>query len=400
MLKRIASGIKRRIDPTDKGRVKRLMNHPPAVKPDSIVFVSSADYTGNPKALFLYMIEHGYNEKYKITWLFEHKENMFDFGLPNVDTALIWNKHGERTPAAQKAIMSARYIFYSHNVNWARKYGEDQTFVNLWHGCGYKDNVKTDKKKIYYDYVIVTGHKYIEVFKEHLKDPDGNIVPLGYPRNEFFTSNRSSAAKELEELKAKASATKAVIWMPTYRKSVLSRLDSDTNMGDTGLPVLYEEKDLREFDEHCKKRGVLLVLKQHSLQSNYSVSLDPYSNIVFMDEQYLKDKDIELYELMGRTDALLTDYSSTAIDYILLDKPIGYTVDDFDEYQEARGWCLDNVKEYMAGHHIANMEELKQFIDDVSDGLDPHKEWRNRIRPELQTYEDGFSKRILDYFGI
>ena len=167
-IKRAVSAVWRRIDPTNKGRIKRIMKNPPAVQPDRIVFVSSDDYTGNPKALFLYMIEHGYNEKYKMTWLFERKENMFDFGLPNVSTALIWDKHGIRTPAAQKAAMSAKYIFYSHNVNWVRKYSPEQTFVDLWHGCGYKGNMASDKKKIYYDYVIVTGKKYIEVFKDHL----------------------------------------------------------------------------------------------------------------------------------------------------------------------------------------------------------------------------------------
>ena len=100
--KRVVKKIWRSIDPRDKGKVRRLMDCPPEVEDNHIVFVSCPDYAGNPKALFLYMIDHGYNERYKITWLFEYEENMFDFGIPNVDTALIWNKKGERTPAAQK----------------------------------------------------------------------------------------------------------------------------------------------------------------------------------------------------------------------------------------------------------------------------------------------------------
>ena len=399
-IKRAVSAVWRRIDPTNKGRIKRIMKNPPAVQPDRIVFVSSDDYTGNPKALFLYMIEHGYNEKYKMTWLFERKENMFDFGLPNVSTALIWDKHGIRTPAAQKAAMSAKYIFYSHNVNWVRKYSPEQTFVDLWHGCGYKGNMASDKKKIYYDYVMVTGKKYIEVFKDHLKDPDGNILDLGYPRNEFFTSSRSNAAAVLEKMKQEAGADKVIFWLPTYRKSTVARLDSDTAMGETGLPILYNNEDIERFNDYCRSKGVLIILKQHILQSNYSISGNKYCNILSINDHYLKEEDADLYEMLAHSDALLTDYSSVAIDYMLLDKPIGYTLDDYDKYEDARGWCLDNVKNYMAGHHIYSFDGLKDFITDISEGKDLYRDHRNEIIDEVHTYRDGFSKRILDYFGI
>ncbi len=400
IVRRIASGIRRRLDYSNHGKVMRIMKNPPQVRPDSIVFVSSDDYTGNPKALFLYMIEHGYNEKYKIIWLFEHRENMIDFNIPNVRSVLLWGDDGERTYEAQKAAMSARYIFYSHNVNWVRKYSKDQTFVNLWHGCGYKGNVATDKKKIYYDYVIVTGSKYIDVFKEHLKDPDGNILDLGYPRNESFTMNRSRAREVLKEMKEKAGADKAVIWLPTYRKSTLARLDADTAMGETGLPVLYDEDDLREMNEWCRDKKVLLVLKQHILQSSYSVGERDLSNIVFINDHILKEQDADLYEMMADTDALLTDYSSAAIDYMLLDKPIGYTLDDFDRYEDARGWCLDNVKDYMPGHHIYDKADLRSFISDIASGADPYRDRREEVTSEVHTYRNGYSKRILDYFGI
>ena len=397
---RIASGAKRRLDPTDKGRVKRIMKNPPAVRQDSIVFTSSDDYTGNPKALFLYMIDHGYNRKYKITWLFEKKENFFNFDIPNVSSVLIWNKRGERTPAAQKAIMSARYIFYSHNVNWCRKYSEEQDFINLWHGCGYKADMKSDKKKIYYDHLIVTGSKYIDIFRKVLKNPDGNILDLGYPRNESLFSCRSQAGKVIDSMKRNSGADKAIIWMPTYRTSRLARLNTDTGLGETGLPLLNDDKDIAELDKLCHEKGVLSIRKQHFLAADFKPGRNDYKNIVFVDEQFLREREADLYELMGHTDALLTDYSSVAIDYMLLDKPIGYSLDDFDRYEDARGWSFDNVKEYMPGHHIYSKEDLAAFISDISEGKDLCRDRRTEILKEVQTYRDGFSKRILDYFGI
>lgn len=397
---RIISGIRRRLDFSDKARVKRIIKNPPAVRPDTIVFASSPDYSGNPKALFQYMMENGYGEKYKFIWLFERKENMFDFGLPNVSTACIWNKKGEKSPAAQKAILKGRYVFYSHNVNWCKLFRPEQTFIDLWHGCGYKGKPDTEKRKLYYDYMMVTGRKYIDITRGYLKDPDGVMLDLGYPRNESLFTKRSHAAEFLEDMKKAAGADKAVIWMPTFRKSRLPRLDTGIEQGSTGLPVLYEEKDIQEFDEWCRKEKVLVILKQHDLAAGYDYAAKDYTNLLLINDKYLMKHDADLYEMLGCSDALLTDYSSVATDYLLTDKPLGYTLDDYDEYEARRGFSFDNVKDFMPGHHIYTTEDMKAFISDIAAGKDPHSEWRARVTSEAHTYRDGFSKRILDYFNI
>jgi CDP-glycerol glycerophosphotransferase (TagB/SpsB family) len=85
---------------------------------------------------------------------------------------------------------------------------------------------------------------------------------------------------------------------------------------------------------------------------------------------------------------------------MLVDKPLGYTLDDFDRYEDARGWSFDNVKEYMPGHHIYTQDDLHRFVRDISAGSDPYRHRRAEIIDDVQTYRDGFSKRILEYFGI
>ena len=402
-LHRIAAGVRRRLDFSDAARIKRIMKDPPRVKDNNIVFVSSDDYSGNPKALFLYMIEHGYNKKYRMTWLFEKRENFFEFNIPNVRSVCMWADNVEteqRTYASYKAVMSARYIFYSHNVNWVKLFRPEQTFIDLWHGCGYKGDLRSDRRRIYYDYLIVTGRKYIDIFRDVLKDPDGNILDLGYPRNEMLFSTRSQARPLMDELMKNAGADKAVIWMPTYRKSKVARLDTDTGLGETGLPVVSAVDSLRALDNACREQAVLLVIKQHLLQADWSARPDDLTNIVFIDDALLRERQSDLYEFIGQADALLTDYSSVAIDYMLLDRPIGYTLDDFDRYEDARGWSFDNVKEYMPGHHIYTEEDLHKFVEDIAEDRDPYKDKRAEILDDVQSYRGGFSERILDYFGI
>ncbi len=49
---------------------------------------------------------------------------------------------------------------------------------------------------------------------------------------------------------------------------------------------------------------------------------------------------LQLYEFIHCADALVSDYSSVAIDYLLLDRPLGFTLDDYKEYTQSRGWVL------------------------------------------------------------
>ena len=101
------------------------------------------------------------------------------------------------------------------------------------------------------------------------------------------------------------------------------------------------------------------------------------------------------------TDVLITDYSSISTDYVLLNKPIIYTLDDYEEYKNSRGFSIDDPKQYFVGYHVHNKEELFVAIGDCADGLDIYLNERNKMLPQMHTHVDGnASKRILDHLGI
>lgn len=397
---RAVRSLKRRLGLTDRERIKKLLADPPAVEVDRIVFTSSEDYSGNPKALYLYMKEEGLLEKYRVTWLFERRENCFDFPEENVESLCMFNEEGKRSWKAQQAVMRARFVFYSHNVNWVKNFRKEQTFVDLWHGCGYKGALKSDATRVFYDYLMVTGERYIDIFRDVMDDPDGNILDLGYPRNDMFRTRRSGAAAYLASLKERTGAEKALLWMPTFRQSTVKRLDTDIALSSSGIPLLYGEEQLRQINDCCRAKGVLLIVKKHHLQVTYDLPGEGIDHVLFLDGNDLRKGNADLYELLAQTDGMITDYSSAAIDYMLLDKPLGYTLDDFDQYEDARGWSFDNVKDYMPGHHMYTMEDLLAFVGDVAEGRDPYAADRARILPQMHTYTDGFSRRIAEYFGL
>ena len=106
-------------------------------------------------------------------------------------------------------------------------------------------------------------------------------------------------------------------------------------------------------------------------------------------------------EFSPKSDALISDYSSVAIDYLLLDKPIVYTLDDYAGYEKSRGFWIPNTIDYMKGYHVYNKNELEESILEISHGIDKYAEERRKLMNEYHTYKDGrASERILKLIGI
>jgi CDP-glycerol glycerophosphotransferase (TagB/SpsB family) len=115
--------------------------------------------------------------------------------------------------------------------------------------------------------------------------------------------------------------------------------------------------------------------------------------------ELLRKGGINLYQLIAETDALITDYSSVAFDYLLLDRPIGYTLDDFDEYTP--GFVVENPLDYMPGKKIWSTEDFLEFMSDMANGNDIFADQREKLRNYIHTYQDNRnSARLLDILDL
>ena len=114
----------------------------------------------------------------------------------------------------------------------------------------------------------------------------------------------------------------------------------------------------------------------------------------------MEKKQIKLYELIGISDGLLSDYSSVAVDYLLLDRPLGYVLADYNIYKEKRGFVFEDPLEYMPGEHIYNVQQFEQFVLDVKNGKDDYENQRKAILAKTHNVTDNYCKRVLDYFKI
>ena len=84
-----------------------------------------------------------------------------------------------------------------------------------------------------------------------------------------------------------------------------------------------------------------------------------------------------------------------------MDKPIIFTLDDYEEYDKSRGFIIDNAKDYMPGYHVYNYEDLTNALTDIKNNKDYYKQDRLKIVQLYHKYNDGNSSaRILHFLKI
>ena len=366
-----------------------------------IVFLSKPDYSDNSYYLYRYLRERKTDDEYEYVWLDSSKEN-----LPENDARTKFCKrvspwHGGLSKEALKAVLTSGTVFFTHDSPFHKlKIREGQTVVNLWHGCGYKMIKSTNEweKQNPFDYGLVPGKVFVETKSVFWACRKEKILTIGYPRYDEFKKVSDSTKKMLSDLKG--SASKLILWMPTYRKTEISRFAVSKMQSVFELPVLTSEEDVKKLDRYCSDGNVVLCVKRHHYQVRYRCEELSLKSIRFIDDSDFRKYDASLYGLLALADGLVTDYSSVAIDYMLVDRPMGFTLDDFNEYRETQGFVFDDPLEYMPGDHIYKYEDLTGFIDEIIEGKDIHREDRLKIMDEVHDPCDDYCGRICERFGL
>lgn len=360
------------------------------------------DFTDNPKALFEYLIENGYNEKYQIIWAVSEKKKFANRYEKNVIFVTAENKYGFTSARAYYYGNTAEYFCYTNHTAELNEYHcSGQTVINLWHGCGYK-GVVHDKKQIpedkmlaAFDYALVPGPVFVETKSRYWKCGKEKILPLGYPRYDWMLKASGQRRQILEGLFGwQDRGEKVVLWMPTFRQSMLEGYAENNINLPFELPALKNQEEFLELNQYCAQKRIRIIVKKHPLQTGWKMRGN-FENIRYISDEMLEQRDIPLYTLIGICDGLLSDYSSVAVDYLLLNRPIGYILADYEEYAKTRGFIFENPLDYMPGEKIYGFADLKKFLGDIDDGKDEWKEARKKILTKFHNRADCYCERIV-----
>ena len=364
------------------------------IDPKKVLFESTPAFSDNSWELFKYLRDES-GEQLHFVWLFTPKDH-----LQKVEDAKIVSRESffsakHTSFSALKEIATSKFVFFTH-VSPVEEFQprEGQIVVNLWHGCGIKsvgnngnDKVKTGP----FDVALVPGKVFIKTKAQFWKCDERKIMSVGYPRFDSLLQDDEKTGQWVNELK---KGRKLVVWMPTFRTTIKHDFPEDEIRYEYDLPLLKNSEQMEELDRFCIDHRVLLCIKRHRLQLTYAAETRKFTNIFFLSQDYFSNRQINLYAFLHYTDALVSDYSSVAIDYLLLDKPIAYSLDDFEEYNRTRGFVVDNPKAFMPGHHLYNYEDLLLFLKEVADDKDPYRQLRKDLMPLVHNPCGNYSERV------
>lgn len=372
--------------------------------PHASAYIKGLDFSDNARVLFEYMIKNHYNEKYKLVWAVKNP-NEFKKYEKNRNVIFIsfeWavSKDKKKRDLYYKCLCLSKYIFMTDAYGFCRNARKDQVRIQLWHGCGFKTRTNFVPCEKRYEYNIVISEKYKEIHKEIYGLRDDQVLITGYPKEDLLFY---PASKEKLRQLGIPENKKYIFWLPTFRTVTeqLTILNEQTFDTDTGLPIVYEMQELEKINHLLCENDMILVIKLHPFQKKNSVKCGDMSNIVLLENEQLIEYDVQVNELLGWAEALISDYSSAAIDYLILNRPIAFTLDDVEEYQSSRGFVFDNIREWLPGKELFSVEDFIDFINEVGQGIDSMHEKRVKIRKILHKYNDAnSSKRVLDFIGI
>lgn len=370
--------------------IKRILDLVSNLFPISniIIFESDPELADNTYYVFYELLKRHANEKNKLVWVCHSKEstkklNNFFQGEKN-----IFCVH----------IQSYMYKFYYSKKAKAfivcnlfpKKQKKEQYYCNLAHGCALKNAVGYSLPENCKDSDVMTISNYMAPFDAFNLSHDVNYMrPLGYARNDDLFVN-----VDLKSVFLDHSFEKMIYWLPTYRQyHGESSVHSDISM-----PILYSRKEATILNECARKNDVLIVVKVHPSQDLEKIEEYNLSNVLFIKNDYFLDKDFTNYQLLGNSDAMLSDYSSVYYDYLLCDKPIGLCWDDFEEYNKREGFTMNPEFILKGGEKIYNINDLCDFVESVANGEDNLRNERNEIKNLVHDHFDNKStERIVDY---
>ncbi|MGH7954000.1 MAG: CDP-glycerol glycerophosphotransferase family protein, partial [Limisphaerales bacterium] len=190
---------------------------------------------------------------------------------------------------------------------------------------------------------------------------------------------------------------KKIAWLPTYRNSVRGDIlrDGKDSGNIFGMPGISTEA----LNEFLKQQNAFAYIKPHPMAPfEKAVEL---SNLAIVDDQWLRDHGVTLYEILGQMDVLVTDISSIVVGYLILDRPVIHSFPDLSEYESSRGFSINPVTDYLVGPVATNAGELLDCLARVLQGDDSHAEQRKKMRKLFHKNPDGHStNRLLKHLEL
>jgi CDP-glycerol glycerophosphotransferase (TagB/SpsB family) len=230
------------------------------------------------------------------------------------------------------------------------------------------------------DLIVAPGEWAKARFVTAFGCPPSRIQVLGMPRFDVLLGGPAFTRVAGADYRATLGVGREqylVVWLPTWREA-----------GDAGwLPSL----DQGQMDRASARADVVILVKPH-----------PFSDLALYRERIvdsprvrlLTESDTDVNALLREADALVTDYSSAAFDYAILDRPIYFLTPDLEAFTAAHA-LYEPIGALSGGHEHRTWDSLVDVIgrDQDEEGVAAARRIRQLSRTRAGP---GSSQRIVE----
>lgn len=339
---------------------------------------SNPDLADNTFEVFRYIIANDLFSDYNIVWLVNNPEQYDEKMFPDRVSFRRIHPVSRKEKIEKYIICNRARIIIDCNRHYPRyKTSRRQLNVYLDHGMPLKDMTKYNHPlDLSCDIAISQSEFFVSYMKQQYGLNGNQIIVAGVPRDDQLYREHNSLFTAFPEYR---KFDKIVAWVPTFRKMANGgRLDCNAKQ-PYGMPVFQNIDDIELVNKTLKETNTLLIIKPHPAQDLSFLNRINSSNIVVLYNDEMLSKGIQTNELLQQTDAMISDYSGIYYDYLILNKPIGLTLDDFDEYKDQKGFVFEKPLDILKGRYIYTVQDFADFINEVKSRIDSSIESRKSV---------------------
>ena len=334
-----------------RSRAMRREQERRGIDPRKVVFSSfrATTYSDNPKCISERL--HELCPDAEIVWLFREPEKKraivpdyvrvasadFESAKVELATARIWVDNFSKAP----------YLYLNR---------EKQVYLNTWHGdrafkkIGYDVAEKQDYRLEQDCHAMIAGSDFGEGMMRSAFAFKGDLIKSGCPRNDRLVNYRQEEADAIRARLGIAPDVHLLLYAPTFRDTIANEKAQRATM------------DLKRTVQALERRtgGKWLCLFRAHYLALMGLDLSEVKDLL-IDMTHYED----MSDLLLISDALLTDYSSCAMDFCLLGRPIYLFQSDIEEYTTKDRAMYYDMKEtpFFVAHDQAELERLIETVD-------------------------------------
>lgn len=203
-----------------------------------------------------------------------------------------------------------------------------------------------------YEYAVGSELEYHREIGVMGRSP-ANLKKYGYPRYNRVRKVLDDPTKTLVSRQSYNSLKDSdvshnILYAPTHKDDAF----------ETEL-FPFPDFDKKQLIDYLSSNNIKIYVRMHPNEERNGIAEEYIDgkNILYAGQQFSRSA-IELFPFF---DALITDYSSIYLDYILTDRPIIFVQDRLDEFKDLRGFVFD-YEQYWPGPKVENQKQFQSNI--------------------------------------